>query len=391
MNGLKVPILIAKRLHFFFLRKVRRSVFLSIEAAKEIISRLDTQIGDRPLGNPHFKDPDVEVFQFKREFFTPIRTIKSDRKLAFVDGGNLELLGAPNFSVQLNRIYACIWKNNERCTTTKIPQIEFYSAVYSNVIDNEIVFKTALVPTVKQFADFLPAQEDLTVKYYESEDGSWRVDASKVASMARHFSEWCFATKLAETLDPDDVIVMDGSLQTQFQNEAKYFRRIEETAHSYGVVLTSLSKTSSLFTDTGLSLLGAISKFATDSGIDGEWYHPIFRSKKHHVFGMIVKLKSDSEWVFRLDFQLNQFDQLKEAEINDILSAICANSSDPTFLGYPYGSIDSDLFSRVSKDEVDYYRALLASQISAMKKQGQFVPHIRAGDAHNLLNTIAGF
>ncbi len=225
----------------------------------------------------------------------------------------------------------------------------------------------------------------------ETENSSGRVDTSRVASMARNFAEWRFAEKLTESLNPDDVIVLDGSLQTQFQNEWKYFRRLEEATTRRNVILTSLSKTSTLFTDTGLSLLGAISQFATNAGVEGEWYHPIFESKKHHVFGVVVKLKSVSDWVFRLDFQLDQFKQLNEDTVNEILSMFCSNSSDPTFPGYPFGSIDADLFSRVSNDEIDYYRALISSQISALNKQGRFVPHIRAGDAHNLLNTIAGF
>ncbi len=366
---------------------------MSMEAAKEIITKLDLQMAERPLGNPYFRDPDVKSFQFQKKTFFPVRPISSGRQLAFVDGGNLELLGAPNFSVQLNRIYSCIWKNNARRIVLKVPQIEFFSAIYSSMIEDEIVFNTIIVPTAEEFSRFLPDSSDLVVRYSERsiDNGAGRVDTSRVASMARNFAEWRFAEKLAASLEPDDVLVLDGSLQTQFQNEWKYFRNLEDATKKNGVILTSLSKTSTLFTDTGLSLLGAISQFATNQDVKGEWYHPIFESQKHHVFGVIVKLKSVSEWVFRLDFQLDQFKQLDEDKVNEILSLFCANSSDPTFPGYPYGSIDADLFSRVSKDEIDYYRALISSQISALDKQGRFVPHIRASDAHNLLNTIAGF
>jgi hypothetical protein len=364
-----------------------------MEAAKEIISKLDLQMGERPLGNPYFRDPDVTSFNFKKESFFPIKGSGSTRRIAFVDGGNLELLGAPNFSVQLNRIYACIWKDNARSNMLKVPQIEFFSAVYSTVREDEIVFNTIIVPGVQGFSDLLPDPADVVVKYSErsADSPAPRTNISQVASMARNFAEWCFAEKLVSYLEPSDVVVMDGSLQTQFQNEWKYFRRVEDAAKKNDVILTSLSKTSTLFTDTGLSLLGAISQFASNCGVAGEWFHPIFESHKHHVFGMIVKLKSSSEWVFRLDFLLDQFKGLRENQMEEILGLFCANSSDPTFPGYPYGSIDADLFSRVSNDEIDYYRALISSQISALNRQGKFVPHIRAGDAHNLLNTIAGF
>lgn len=352
-------------------------------------------MGERPLGNPYFRDPDVKSFDFNKERFTPIRASSGcNRRLAFVDGGNLELLGAPNFSVQLNRIYACVWKNNSRCSNVlKIPQIEFFSAIYSKMVGEEIVFSTIIVPAASEFSNLLPNPVDLVVRYSErgNDAASTRTDTSHVASMARNFAEWRYAKSLASYLDPGDVIVMDGSLQTQFQNEWRYFRGVEDAAKKNDVVLTSLSKTSTLFTDTGLSLLGAISQFASNSGVEGKWYHPIFESSKHHVFGMIVKLESSSDWVFRLDFQLDQYKNLKDEEKNEILSLFCSNSCDPTFPGYPYGSVDADLFSRVSRDEIDYYRALISSQISALDRQERFLPHVRAGDAHNLLNTIAGF
>jgi hypothetical protein len=368
---------------------------LSIEAAKEIIAKLDVQLSDRPLGNPYFKDPDVTAFPFRKESFFAVRPVKSGRQLAFIDGGNLELLGAPNFSVQLNRIYACVWKDNSRKNILKVPLVEFFSAIYSIMQGDDIIFNAIIVPTSAEFSRFLPDPTDLIVRYSERPTNDTvatvRMDTSRVASIARNFAEWCFAEKLVPFLDTDDVIVMDGSLQTQFQNEWKYFRNLEDATKKQGVILTSLSKTSTLLTDTGLSLLGAISQFASDAGIGGEWYHPIFESHKHHVAGVVVKLKSASEWVFRLDFQLDQFKRLDADRINEILSLFCSNSSDPTFPGYPFGSIDADSFSRVSKDEIDYYRALISSQISALNKQGRFVPHIRAGDAHNLLNTLSGY
>jgi hypothetical protein len=231
------------------------------------------------------------------------------------------------------------------------------------------------------------------MKYSEhlAEDGSLLAGTTRLASIVRSVTEWKFAQKVAELLEPDDVIVLDGSLQV-FQRWWKYFLALEKTTQEKGVILTSLSKTSSLITDTGSSVLGAISQFADLMHVTGEWYHPIFESRKHRVFCIVVKLKAFSDWVFRLDFQLDQFKQLDEEKVSSILNLFCSNSSDPTFPGYPYGLVDVDLSSRVSKNEIEYYRALMSSQISSLKNgEGRFAPHIRAGDAHNLLNTIAGF
>ncbi len=351
-------------------------------------------MGDRSLGNPYFHDPYVQTFPFSRGSFKKIKQIGSDRKLAFVDGGNLELLGAPNFSVQLNRVHASVWKNNARYSALNLPQIEFFSAIYTTVNEEgNLFYQTIIVPCNAGYSRLLPDAIDLTFSPFEEtiKNGLRMADTSMVGSIARNFAEWKFAAFVAEQLDQDDILVMDGSLQTNFKNEQQYFRYLEETTQRKGVILSSISKTSSLFTDSGLSLLGAISQFASNSKVDGQWYHPVFDSKKHHLYCLIVKLQSMSDWVFRMDFQRDQFLKLKEADLNEILNLISSNAADPSFLGYPYGSIDADLFSRVSQNELDYYRALISSQITKLNRQDKYVPHIRAGDAHNLLNTIAGF
>ena len=365
---------------------------MSVEAAKEIISKLDMQMGERAMGNPRFADPDVKAFPFKKEWFSPIGTTPCNRKMAFVDGGNLELVGGPNFSVQLNRIYACVWHNNERQALLQIPEIEFFSAIYSTVRNGVPCFETIIVPAKLEQGHLIPGASEFTMKYIErlTEDVVLFGGISKLAAVVRSAAEWKFAESVARSLDQGDVIVLDGSLQV-FQRGWKHFLNLEKSTQKKGVVLTSLSKTSALFTDTGSSVLGAISQFADLNKVQGEWWHPIFESRKHHVFCLAVKLQAYSDWIFRLDFQLDQFNHLSEEERNAVLGLFRSNSSDPTFPGYPYGLIDADLSSRVSKNEIDYYRALISSQISALNKEGRFVPHIRAGDAHNLLNTIAGF
>jgi hypothetical protein len=363
---------------------------LSIEAAKQIVSQLDSRIAEGALGDPYFKDPEVETFPFSRESFHGISQTSSERRLAFVDGGNLEILGAPNFSIQLNRVYSCVWNKTKKEIQARIPAIEFFSATYSKCNDDEISYEAFVVPAKPSDSIFLPDSKDLSVKAFEGNSTNGNPSSVQaLGSMARNFAEWRYATVLSEYMKEGDVIVMDGSLQTGFRNEWNYFRKLEEATQKKGVMLTSLSKTSWLFTTTGLSLLGAMNQFANDNKISGEWYHPIFDSRKHHVYGLIVKLKSFTDWVFRLDIQRDQFLKLDEGQLNEILSLLAQNSSDPTFPGYPYGSIDADLFSRVSENELDYYRALIMSQISAMNKLEKFRCHVRAGDAHEILNMIA--
>ena len=141
----------------------------------------------------------------------------------------------------------------------------------------------------------------------------------------------------------------------------------------------------------GVSLLGAISKLASDSKISGNWFYPIFQSTTTNLFSFVSKFHSASERVFRVDVPKVSYEKMGEEGLGKLLGEIALNANDATFPGYPYGLIDADLFSRVSENELEYYRAIIYSEITGQDKKATFLPHIRAGDAHQILNIIAGF
>ena len=78
---------------------------MSLEAAHKAVQFLEENMADGEIGEPHLKQSGVITLPLVREGFHIVGNRKSDRKLVFVDGGNQEIIGAPNFSVQLNRIY----------------------------------------------------------------------------------------------------------------------------------------------------------------------------------------------------------------------------------------------------------------------------------------------
>jgi hypothetical protein len=193
---------------------------MSIEAAKQIVSELDSKIGEGTLGDPYFKDPEVETFPFSKDSFHAIKETPSVRHLAFVDGGNLEVLGAPNFSIQLNRVYSCIWDKTKKEVQSRIPAVEFFSATYARSNDGNISYEAFVVPTKPEDSIFLPETKDLSVRAFEGNSTNGNPSSVQaLGSMARNFAEWRYATVLSEYLNKDDVIVMDGSLQTGFRNE----------------------------------------------------------------------------------------------------------------------------------------------------------------------------
>lgn len=367
------------------------------EAVKKLIKDLDVLVSEEDLGQPFLSSHNYKAYPFDISYFKPITSVESNRKLAFIDGGNREIVGAPNFSIQLNRVYFNIFQGQRRVSDVHIPQrVEFFSATFAEFRDDNIFFNTSIFPVLDVFDERLPDSADLS---FSSTDrrvmvGNARADIARVASIARRFAEWEYAKHIVKhELDADDVIVMDGTLRTVFKSESKYARAAYLLAKRKGVVYSGLSKTSRLFTSTGLSLLGAVRKMALDTEIDSTWYYyPIADSLSPEYQGaiIIVKLNKQSDRVFNYEIYTEQLEEMSRGEINEVLSQLCVNSCDISFPGYPYGLIDADDNARVRREEVQMYRVLLLSEVSKLGSWPKFSRHIQSTDAHDVLNMLKG-
>jgi hypothetical protein len=305
-------------------------------------------------------------------------------------------LGAPNFSVQINRIYFNVLRGRNRLVPKSLPRkIEFYSATMSDFRDGEIFYDTRIFPLKDEFAGLVPDERHLS---FSSRDravtfGNRRADIRIVAPMARRFAEWEFARHIIEDeLERGDLIVHDGTLQTSHTNEQIYTARAFRAGIEKGVVFAGISKTSTLFTTTGLSLLGAVQKLAEDYKVRGPWCLPIAKvvNVKHNAFLYVVKLHESAKYVFRCEICGEQARGMSEEDFCNVTSALACNSKDISFPGYPYGLIDADSFARVSGDEIDKYRVLLMSEISKLGKWKKVSRHICSGDAHSVLDVLKG-
>jgi len=368
-----------------------------VETVRRLVQDLGRRIAEDRPGSPFFGSPHYRVLPLERSSFRPIVSIQCARRLAFVDGGNLEVVGAPNFSIQVNRVAFSLFRGRERVNPSRLPRrVEFLSLTYSTFRRGEIFYDTAIFPVRPDFASLLPSQRDLS---FSSSDrtvmvGTQRADIVRVASIARRFAEWSMAVHVAEQeLERRDALVVDGTLQTAFTNEGRYIRRLYEVCRHRGVVVTGLSKTSRLLTDTGLSLLGEIQRLASEWEVPYEiWYLPVAEavSSDHNAMVMAVKLHREASHIFRFEIEREQYHSLGGEEVKEILAQLAANSTDLSFPGYPYGLIDADMLSRVRKREVDHYRAVLLSEASQMGIWEQLMRHMGAVDAHQILNLLMG-
>lgn len=363
---------------------------------KKVIEKLDQEIEERDLGTPFFNNPEYHSFPLTKETFKAIKATELKGKVAYVDGGNQEILGAPNFSVQVNRVYYNVFRGQRRIETGSLPhRIEFFSVTCSRFNGNNIVYDTSVFPVQESFKDLLPREKDLSFDSFDRTVtlGTQRADIARVASIARRFAEWNYAKHvLDEVLEEGDVLVVDGTLQTAFTNEYRYTRDLYKLAQDRGVTVTGLSKTSHLFTDTGLSLIGAVVKLAKETGMEDEFYAKVAeaRSSDHNAVIFVVKLHPKAERAFRYEIHRGQFMKLDEEVVGEIFFQLASNSRDIGFPGYPYGLVEADSFARVRESEVTSYQTLFLSQISKMGKWPKFARHIHAVDAHGYLNILVG-
>lgn len=334
----------------------------------------------------------------QKENFHELRSPQNSRKIAFIDGGNQEILPTPEYSVQLNRVYFNIFKDNKRVILqSDIPnRIEFLSFTSSQFDGNHIFFETKISPVNDKFAKYLPDEIDLRANAVEEDvKVGTQAGMERMASMARRFAEWTIAEHIIPNeLDEGDIIVKDGSLQTSHINENKYVERVFQKAKHQGVVFTGLSKSCRLTTLTQVSLIASIRRLALETNLEyDKWcYYPVARlrerrSEQKSVI-MVVKLNKNAVTPYRFEIFKEQADEMSHKEILDIVSALAENSKDIMIPGYPYGLIDADKWARVKNEEVESYKTRLYSEISNKGYWKRLNPHMKAIDTHDRLDGL---
>jgi len=368
--------------------------FLPIHRVVEALERSVTNV---PMGQPSFGDERYTAFDLDSGHFSPLPKNTNKGKIAFIDGGNAELLSAPNFAIGFTRLYFGLFRDDQRLESNNLPsKIDFYTVCYTTIASNHITYKTELVPVKEEWKEFLPDAADLEFNSFDQTlmSGFQRVAINRILEVTRAFSEWRFSRFISErVLERGDVIVRDGTLQTFVTNESKYANEAYEIAIKKGVNFTSLSKTSTLFTDTGQPLFSSIQLLSETSALkDSAWYYyPIvaITHPDHKAEMFAVKLHKNSDYVFRFEVLRDQLTKHNLGEVELIISSLAANSRDVGFPGYPYGLIDADKFARVSMTEKTahefQFRATLSSHKVIWEKISKF---IRSSDAHEILNKL---
>ena len=362
---------------------------MSTDPVKELIGELGTRLLQKEHSDIVFSGGRGSQFEIKPSEFVEIAKNDTPRKIAFVDGGNGILYETPNVMIIINRVYFSIFEGKRRTRPKSNPRIQFFSLVISSIhTENgkkKIRHDTRLFAYNKD-GNHLPLESDL-MSHTET---SYVVQGDKINSMGRRFAEWQMALHVVEKeLEPGDMIVMDGSLQTSFKNEVKYARRLYDTAMGKNVTVCGLAKTSKLVTESGDPLMSRIAEIAEDVPF-GRWYVKVAEevSSDDRGFMLAAKFHEKSSYIFRFEVLRDQFVKMEPHEINSILSSLAANSQDVAMIGYPYGALDADRFAQVRMDEISMYRRLVIAEMFKNQEWKRLQKYDTDLRAHDTLNEV---
>lgn len=306
---------------------------------KEVISQIIDALNKKILANQQ------EISCNAKE----IAPREHNKQIAFIDGGNSELLASSGFSLQMVRISALVMKKNKKIHSEKN---EFFALTYEkeNKYTTQIFpLKSSMHPDINDF-DCL----DSTIRI-----GAQKADISSIAGITRRFAELQLAKEIISKLSKGDIILLDGSLKCKVTGEEKYMNILLNKAEEKGIIVCALSKTSDNAKIPNLRLDKASFCQMEDM--------------------FLVKLNNSSSYCFQ--FEINDREKIAEA-----LEQLAKNANDAIFPGYPYGLLLADQFARISGREKDYLVTMF--QIKAGKLWERLKQQINTKNAHSILDSI---
>lgn len=258
--------------------------------------------------------------------FDTLSAVAHDHKACYVDGGQGDLILTPGFSFHFFRIKGIIRGKD----TTESQLTSSFYALCSH-------------KDGKVFSTIFPDEgESLMETEIEHEDD---LSLEEAPGLVRRMAELSLARKAIGKLDKGDLICMDGDLQANHRMGKDFLSQLSERTKDHGINLLGLSKTCSLKTKGGFSLLSALDAKAPS----GSWLAKgIYLTEDGRIRIGFARLHPAASHIFRIDGQADE-----QGFIN-VTAMLARDASDATFPGYPYGLILADRLARISSQERTY-------------------------------------
>ena len=341
------------------------------EIIKKIVESIDKKAIREEL-YPKFSGEGYTAHKISANNFHEIKQFDKNKKITFVDGGNAEIIGSANFSLNIIRVSYATYCDNKKTSAKKFDIVALVEAVNQN---SEIHYKTSFFK--------LKNSVELDEIYFSSLDrtlmsGVNRAEISSVANAIRRFAELKIA-KLAADERAADIIVIDGNLQSTLSGENKCLEELYNSCSENSVILSALSKTTSLFTEDGNLLSAALSGLAN---YNVWFYYPIadINNSNHKAEMFFVKFHDKSKHIFR--FEVFNAQKLKAEET---INALASNCTDPIFIGYPYGLVEAYRMARISNREKGSLKTFFLVKL----KNKNIENYLSAVNAHEILDRVS--
>ncbi len=296
--------------------------------------------------------------------FLPLEKMKGKGAfpVSFVDGGNAEVLGSSTFSLQLIRLGAVLFQGKKRMKSVR-KQFFVLVSLHGEHYQTEIFGDTLFTPLT-----FSLSEQSLKM-------GNDDVAPASIGNAFRRYAELAFAAELMKKED-SSLLVLDGSLALRYPHEEEFFSGLADVSKEKNIPLLFLSKSTSTCCDNNLP-----ASYCLLERLPGKaWLYPcgtypdssLKNGTRYEV--SFVHLHPDSSFVFMAEY----IGQGKE-----VLSSLLEHSSDPAFLGYPYGLVVADGLARIPHEETKQ----LASYLTATMKNTKEL-HLLLKNTHSVLDSM---
>ncbi|MEF8835387.1 MAG: DNA double-strand break repair nuclease NurA [Candidatus Thermoplasmatota archaeon] len=329
------------------------------------------ELSDSPeeWGRPYFSQEQYyDPVELSKTNFNQLEDKRSGRKICCVDGGNNKIFESPSDSVHLIRIYFNLFEGERR-----VENIEPVTALLTSKFEGENVRAE-----LRRISGSIPfSRTDFLLKKDELEEKS----PVSAGHTVRKYLEWeALRYAVEEYLDPGDIVVRDGVLQTTVESEREFAEEAYSTVEEKGAGLVGIAKTSSLMTTNDYPLIASIQALARETDKDPWYYHPIAENEHpdHKGEMYIVKYHPSSRYAFRTEFYREV-----DVDVEEVLGELAFQAKDPIFLGYPYGLVEADKKARVTDEEIDYLKNMCDNRMN-----DSFRDKINACNAHDKLSNI---
>jgi len=305
---------------------------------KKIIQKIEENNKIEEGDKIDYQKQEYETFPITKKNFHKLDSIK-DKKIAFVDGGNITLIETPAYCVYLVRVFGALFEGNKKIET-------------------------------KKYECFVLATKKTTEVFWEGENLEVKKDNYEISKSGEIIRKQ-FELLLAKQFTKADLIVLDGTLEATNKEEKALFENLYAEAKKSNCTVSALAKTISLTTKKGISL----HNYLTSLSPEGKWIcKNIIKttSEMHQAKISFLRLNESSKHVFR--FEVNGDEE--------VASWLVEHSTDASFPGYPYGLIYVDMFARVTNEEKSYFATRFMTEHQKIEQD------ILSLNAHSILDTM---